>query len=440
MKPRLFLALIAVAIVTVLASVLLLSDDSGDSSLQGVTSTVIPLTMQPSGLLPIARWTEIDPVETMDAGTGDFFLLDTLTGTMYSPVVEHPDPFTQIGIDWLNNGQVSVHMYGSGGGPTSGAIATYVGDFLGPMTHVPGSSYNISANGILAVDTDDAIVLYDVAGGKQVGTVTPRPVGSLGGWSPDGRYLAFHAGNSQARELTMIRIWDSHTRKTVAEVPGTSIWWLEGGRSFLYGVVDPGDGDERILETRLLDLAAGKEKSVSPVGLAYPSPDGRYAIGASFLEWEKRHSFSIYEVSTGKQMLTLGGSWPMSWIDEDTIALMGAVCGPSTFYTVNVDGSNLRRHRDFEGATVAHASPNGDRFAFTTRDEYENPTITTIVDTSTGLTREFVTGGVSLSVHAMGSKDSWSPDGRYLVVYNRGGRDGPCFETQPQTFQLIRHP
>jgi hypothetical protein len=392
------------------------------------------------------KWTEIDAADTLDAATGNMLLLDTETGKMYSGI-EGRLPTRIPGaiyIWWGDHGGVELRIYGSSNDPLF-QQAHFVGEVQGEMAWIPGEAARVSSKGIAAMHRGADILLYDLATRQEVGSIANPPTGYTGSWSADGRYLTFHAGNSLTREATRTSIWDSESGKVVAEVPAAQISWSNHGSKLLYGVVARDDPDQRVIESRVLDVSTGIDQWISSELVSYWSPDDRFAVSAPFWADHTRHDFTVYDVAAKQALITLTGSWFMGWIGADTISLMGSVCGNSAFYTLDASGSDLREISQFDRPIVAYPSPNGDRIAFTSRNEFPDGKLTpiravTLLDTTSGVVREYDTGSALLPAGRDLGIRWWSPDGRYLLLVVPAGKDGPCFEQEPQIFQLIRHP
>jgi hypothetical protein len=105
------------------------------------------------------------------------------------------------------------------------------------------------------------------------------------------------------------------------------------------------------------------------------------------------------------------------------------------------DGTNLRKVLDTAGYGVIHPSPGGDRVAYTDYGQVMPQENTVrVVDIASGQSRTFNVGTTYLKPFPWTNQPVWSPDGRYLLLMSPMGKDGPCMGSEPEAFQLIRHP
>jgi hypothetical protein len=125
----------------------------------------------------------------------------------------------------------------------------------------------------------------------------------------------------------------------------------------------------------------------------------------------------------------LHSAWPGQWLDEDTFGFTGDVCGVSSFYTIDVDGSNLQRIVETRGS-VARLSQQRDRLAYQRR--VGDTPVVTVLELATRKARDYPSGD-------SGVLQSWSPDGKYLSFLKPGGRGGPCEFTPPQSLEVVPH-
>jgi hypothetical protein len=224
----------------------------------------------------------------------------------------------------------------------------------------------------------------------------------------------------------------------VTEVAATRILWANKHNRFVYDTHSDGDGR---VKSRIRDLASGVDLEIEAGGFYLPStwsPNDDFLIGG--LQVERGFWFAIVDAASGRNLTTIGGSWPMRWLDHDTVGVLGDVCtGETNLYYMSADGSSLERVAAFAENRVAHPSPDGNRYAYSERsDESLQSTKLVIVERATGATKEYETGTSFLFPHPW--NQAWSPDGRYLILMSPVGKDGACLGTSPEPFQLIRHP
>jgi Tol biopolymer transport system component len=297
-----------------------------------------------------------------------------------------------------------------------------------------------SVRGVLIYQKDHGgFFLYDLKARAEL--AVNLPPGSPGGWSADGRYLAFSIGtNTSARLTPVISIWDIETQSVVAEVIGDGPVWASSGHKFLYGAIDTEDPEWSTYELRLHDLDGGTERvirDIEPEGYWSWGRDERYLILDHGRDEERKYSFSVYDLVEDRLVMTLGGAWPGNWLDDDTLGFTGDVCGNHAFYKIDVDGSDLEKVVEVGRFVVAHPSPQGDRIAYSRREGQTG--ITTVMDLTTRQTRDYLTGDGQLYAFSGLSGYQWSPDGKYLTVHKPAGKGGPCEFDPPQALEVVVH-
>ncbi len=225
------------------------------------------------------------------------------------------------------------------------------------------------------------------------------------------------------------------------ETPGKELHWSKTGHSFIYGIFDPDDPDERVFELRVRDLDSGTEQAIDGTGVGAWSPDGRYLLldDNEYHGEGDEYGFRVYDLVEQRDAMTLAGAWPGSWLDDTTLGFTGNVCDTYDFYTINVDGSDLRKVIEFDRPfVIGHPSRQGDRVAYSVRDDSGNVT-TTVLRLATGETRTYDTGRAQLRTLPGDRSHQWSPDGSYLVVSIPPGKGGPCEFDPPQSLAVEVH-
>jgi len=447
-KGKLALALFVVVVALGAGFIAVLSSD--DSPERSVSSASVPTVaatqVPPPTPLPIMAlsvvWRDIAPAETWVADFGTMFLLDTETGKMYSPIEGTSEDGTRAGMEWAPDGGMSVWIHKPGTAPEP-RNALFVGEALGAMKLVPGGDVpRVSSRRIAAVRHDGAYFLFDVDRQAQLGVLPLAPGQYPVSWSWDGRYLSIHRdGDSRKGENPSVSIWDTETRQVVLDVPAHQVSWANAHNRFLYSVVDVSRGDNSFVETRLSDLTTGEDYSVGSMNLAHWSTDDRYLVGEANAG-DRINAFSVFDARDGKKLITARGTWPMAWVDEDTIGFMADVCteAPSFFY-VDADGSGLRKVIDDVGYGVVHPAPGGNKVAYTDYgDSPQQPNVVKVLTLSSNVLQEFDVGRTYLMPNSWLTSQTWSVDGRYLLLRAPVGKGGPCMGDEVVPFQLIRHP
>ena len=381
--------------------------------------------------LPTVTWTAVDPSEISEATWHSAaFLLDTETGEIYSPV-ETLAPYegqVGVGLGWAANGDVVVYLYEFAG---AFRTARYSGPALGQLRELPG--WMISARGMVAVEDGFDNVLLDAASDAKVTLLPPRPW-RIHFWSPDGRYLSLE--KSEIGIIPGSAIWDSETRRIAIEVPGVDVRWSNDGKFFLYTPARLEGRDIEHLGLRLVDVGSSTERVIPDALTGWSSPDGRFLVVDGTAEAPtSSYDFRIFDLVQDKYILTLRGAWPDAWFDSDTLGLTGNVCDTYDYFTIDVDGSNLRRI-GFDEPRSGIGVPSGqrDRMAYS---GFEGSRSTVrVLSLVTGQTRDYETGAARLYAFPGGGSQVWSPDGRYLVVYIPPGKGGLCEFEAPRPLQV----
>lgn len=258
----------------------------------------------------------------------------------------------------------------------------------------------------------------------------PAPPWVIDSWSNDGRYLALIMGDGPIPPE--ISIWDAQLEQGVAQLGGIGVIWSDQGSRFLYQVHD---AETRTDELRMYDLATGTGHPVTrgaPGGLDFDwAPGARYVVIDDGTREALR--FRVHDLVEGRDAVILLGVLYVDWLDDDTLGVVGDACSQHAYYSVDVDGSNLRKLVQFESLAVPHLSPQRDRIGWSLREE-DGRFVTTVMDLATGETREYETGDAVLPPYRGG--EYWSPDGRYLALIKPGGRDGICFSQEPQELEV----
>jgi WD40 repeat protein len=404
-----------------------------------ILTASIPPQRSPLTALPPAKWTPVRPSDTEYASDGNAFLLDLETGELYSPterVLGH-GAGALAGIAWMDNGEVSIVLLGTGG-TVRHETAQYLGLVLGPMRKLPsgglrvGNNVQLSSTGLLAFHNGIEGIVFDTVKGTRVGTL-PANLGAIGRWSPDGRYLSLAVStNVSPPRPPVISIWDTETGRVVDEMVGDSIGWSNRGHRFLYGAIDSADRGMQVSELRIRDVDTRAEVRILEASQGgYWSPNDRYILIDSHVRDEAgdKYSFRVYDVIQQRYLITLHGAWPESWLNDDRLAFTGNVCGTNDVFTIRSDGFGLRQVADSSGDPVrsVNPSPRGDSIAYS-----KARGIITIVSLTTGETREYHTGKAT-------TPGAWSPDGRYLTMHVPAGKGGRCEFDPPQTLQIEFH-
>jgi hypothetical protein len=418
-----------------------LDGQDGKSPVTAVDPTATPSpTKPPATAIPgtnslAIQWTEIAPADTAVADHGTMFLLDTRTGKLFSPIALPTGDDRRAYMSWRSDGGLSVWI------SAQSTYELFVGDALGDMTPVKGEA-RVSSRGISALLEGRQIVFTEVASGRELFRLDSKPGRYLGAWSADGKYLSLlDDGDSQTAKDPSVAILDVDTRQVVLELTADQPYWANQHDRFLYAVMDYTRGDDPVVESRIHDMTTGQDYAIGAKDAHLWSPDDRYVVGNANAG-DRYDVFSIFDAQSGKELVTTRGSWPMAWIDNDTLSLMGDVCTDATsLFYVEGDGTNLRRVLDTAGFALPHAAPGGERIAYTHYgDSLPQSNSVRVFDVGSGRTQEFEVGTLYLPLYYWSSEQAWSPDGQYLMLVAPVGKDGPCMGPQPEPFQLIRRP
>jgi Tol biopolymer transport system component len=378
-------------------------------------------------------------------GQGSMLLLDTESGKLYSPSDRNGQDGPSISMTWSPDGSLLVQMYPR----RSDERATdtlFIGPPLGPMTPVSATETYVSSRGVAASyepGAMPAVVIREIATRHEIARLNLKPGQYAGPWSPDGRFLPLRFGGDFERKVNpSVTLWDLDTRQVVLEIPAYDISWANQHNRFLYEIVDAKRGDDSFVESRVHDMDSGTDYVINTrSGIVLWSPDDRYIV-ANAPHNERTYAFSVFDALNGRVLTTARGSWPVAWIDQETIGFMANVCTNSmSLYYVNGGGSNLRRILDMAGYGVAHPSPHGGRVAYTVYGQVlPQKNIVRIVDVASGQNKEFDVGTTYLLPYPWANQRVWSPDGHYLLLMSPVGKGGPCMGSEPEPFQIIRHP
>ena len=432
----------------VVVAVLVLRDDgSPEMALlpTRTSATMIPVTPVPEATdepeatpepsvvseLPPIKWTAVDPSDISEVTWHSAaFLLDTESGELYSPV-ETLAPYegqVGVGLGWAANGDVIVYLYEFAG---DFRTARYSGPALGQMRELPG--WMISARGLVAVEDGFDNVLLNAETGARISLLPPRPW-RIRFWSPDGRYLSLE--KSEIGVIPGSAIWDSETRQIVIEVPGVDVRWSNNSKFLLYTPVVLQGRDIEHLGLRLVDLGSSEERVIPDALSGWSSPDDRYLVVDGTAEAPtSSYDFRIFDLLQDRYILTLRGAWPDAWFDSDTLGFTGNVCDTYDYFTIDVDGSNLRRI-GFDEPRSGIGVPSGqrDRIAYSVFEGSQN-TIR-VLSLVTGQTRDYEAGAARLYAFPGGGSQVWSPDSRYLIVYIPPGKGGLCEFEAPRALDV----
>jgi hypothetical protein len=439
-------ALVAVALV--LGVVLASRWPSGEESLETaelptrVAATMIPVTpvtaptLTPSPTAapaPVSLRPAWVPITAEDLkrfrGPHFSFLLDTVTGQMYSVIA--PDmAYDELsgGPSWAVTGELLIAL-----SPSMGAEPEYfLGPALGEIRSLPRGREGwgggaLSVDGLLAYASETENVLYDTGQQQMVGTL-PDPPWRPQAWSDDGRYLLLEQGSyssTQPGNEPMVAVWDQEVARVVAEWPGEGASWSGPALQVVYRSYEPSLPFGESLALKVRDFATGSEFRVGKALEGTLSPDGTYTV-ATFDE-EGDHGFRVHELASGALVLTARNAWFDRWLDDEAVGLVGSACASPDYYKLNVANADLLKMTAAEGRhTAPQASPDFTKFAHT---RIEESGFVTVVETAAGK-REFSTGAAFVWT-LPGYAGAWSPDGRYLVVTIPPGKDGPCFVQVP---------
>jgi hypothetical protein len=466
MRPNAALIPIAALIAVAIAGWLVNSsgdDDTMEAVLASPTPDAVVAPPSPSPQpeptaavlreLPPAVWTKIEPEETAGAIDGNMFLLDLETGQLYSPTAQVMtwNHGASAYIGWAANGWLEVILQGFNDF-LKGQQADYLGETRGPSRKLPssgeaGNPSSISSTGVLAYGDGNRVVLLDVATGQQVSEL-PEMEGDVGEWSADGRYLSlvvsrFQSGAIRSDSHTT-KIWDVERGAVIDEVEGEQVVWSNTSHRFLYVANAPGDAESGDFGLRLRDPDSGSEQTIDGAlsGFVW-SPDDRYVLisggtrdtdDAAF-----KFTFSVYDVVEGRDLVTLKGAWAGAWLDAHTLGFTGNVCDTDDFYTINADGSNLRKVIEpGQPYVIELPSRQGDRVAYSLSNATGSVT-TVVYDLVTGQTREYATGIARLPFYPGQGSARWSPDGHYLALHIPPGKGGPCEFDPPQKLGVEVH-
>ena len=413
-----------------------------DSPTVDATGQPSPTSTSPVGRPLSVTWTEVAPGDTSLFGYGTMFLLNSRTGQIYSPTDQVRTDGPRVWISWgpsLVRDPLSLWMYPSAN--DDGWVGGFfVGNALEPMKRVPGEVPAASSRGIAATTDGGNVLLVDMNTGRELSRIPDTRGQRPGGWSWDGRYLALVTdGDAQKNTKPLIAIWDFDTRQTILELEASAIHWANKHNRFLYQT-NSDSGRDVDLEFRIRDLKSGVDHDLGGGTFFSPStwsPNDDYVIGN--LPIERTSWFSIFDASSGRKLASVGGSWPMRWLDDRTIALLADVCtGATSLVYMKADGSDLNEVATFGDGRTVHPSPDGSLYAFSDWTGVDLVMALEIVDRATGASIRYETGSSFLVGHPW--NHAWSPDGRFLILMSPVGKDGACMGVDPEPFQLTRHP
>lgn len=251
--------------------------------------------------------------------------------------------------------------------------------------------------------------LLDLVRGEQRPPEVSSPV-----WSPDGRTIAFLSIGA-SRELRVMNA-DGSGERVIARNATPPSWspdgrWIAFSRLLngqIYVVGADGSGLRRLTH----DLRA----NFDPVW----APDGRKLVytGAAFQEAD----WNLYVVNADasgqrlltQRLLTRRGEQPAWSPDGRRIAFVSRRDGASAIYTINADGSGLRRVAADSGPSGPVWSHDGQRLVFVRRDAGPSEIYVVNADGSSERRLTKAPGFDTVPV--------WSPDDRKLAFARE--RDG----------------
>jgi hypothetical protein len=389
-----------------------------------------PQSPAPRPLTPQVGWTPIEARQISEyRGLSFDFLLDVQSGQLYAPAPPDPaygDAFST-GLGWADTGEIVV-----GAGNQIGVQSDdYIGKPLGALRRLPakdeGTSAALSSKGWLAYQSNGVNLVLDE--GQRRVAVLPPPPWRATAWSAEGRYLLLL---NTSLNPSMAAIWDGDTQQVLMQWPAESAQWSATGRRVVYEVHGSQRPSNEPNPLRIKDIASGLDLLLTTGIDSGTSPADRYAV-VSFHE-DEQFGFRVHNLVNGDVALIARGAWFGRWIDDETIGLVGDVCGPADYYTVKVPDGTLRKVTDIGGYhTAPQASADGRFVAYTRVDR---PGFATVVQSFDGTQREFKTGTAMVWTLSVYSKPAWSPDGRFLIVSRPGGKDGPCFSHEPQPLRI----
>lgn len=251
-------------------------------------------------------------------------------------------------------------------------------------------------------------------------------------WSGDSRFLIIF-DDEVGRGLA---VWDSETiiRPEISSVASA---WSNNGARLAYVPAPTGWTDmPQPLEIRVRDFIGGSDVLVATIpnfprsGLAWSSDDAFLAVTSLESPTSNKTNTLIIDVAQRKTTVAVSGSISAGWSSSSsTLLLSGNLCGGNDIFSVEADGTDLRRYTD-SGAfdTQPRWAPDGSAAVFVSYGD--RGAVVTFLEMRQGEIRELVAVPAStIELFA------WSPDGKYIVFSVDAGT-GFCEGAEPQTTEV----
>ena len=292
----------------------------------------------------------------------------------------------------------------------------------------PDGKYLVVVDG---VSDDEALVAFSLETGEKRPLSRPGP--RRGGvvapaFSPDGRTLAFTRAESTTSAVYLLDV-DENLQPTGEERQLTlPRWrarfptWTAGGSEVVFV------SDQNAAQASLMRIAisGGQPRPVAlGAGGSFPAIS-RQGNRLAFVTWGAGANIWRVKVAgpggkagppTRLIASTRTDLFPRYSPDGRKIAFVSTRSGSRQIWVCDSDGSNAKRLTDaFDAADTPDWSPDGDRIAFMSRTETEEPEIY-VTDTRGGVPKRLTTDSASDALPL------WSRDGQWIYFSSgRGGR------------------